>query len=65
MINQLDEICKVCSDSIKPCYNHVGDKIESVNKAFVNYTHINRCRNYEADEISNEAINYEQDSRYE
>ena len=59
VINQLDGIYKVRSPNIKGYYSTVKNLIEKVDCNFVNYKHIDRSRNSQADSAANYAINEE------
>ena len=61
VLNQLNGIYQVRSDNIIGYYNAVVNKISEVDKTFVKYTHVDRSRNYEADELANDAINERED----
>ena len=61
VINQLDGTYQVRSSNIKPYYNAVMDVMRGIDKEFVNYKHIDRSRNWEADNLANDAINEQQD----
>jgi ribonuclease HI len=56
VINQLDGCYQVRSGNITEYYNTVVYKIRQIDKHFVKYTHIDRSRNTEADELANNAI---------
>ena len=62
VINQLDGIYQVRSSNIKPYYDAVMDLLDTrVDCGYVNYRHIDRSRNWEADSLANDAINEEGD----
>ena len=61
VLNQLNGIYQVRSNNIIDYYYAVVNKVSEVDKTFVKYTHVNRSRNYEADELANDAINEQQD----
>lgn len=61
VINQLDGEYRVRSPNLRNCYNRIQDLIETIDMTFRKYTHIDRSKNCEADELANDAINDEQD----
>ena len=56
VINQLSGIYEVRSLNIKPYYSAVKILIDKLNCKFVNYKHIDRSRNWNADRLANQAI---------
>ena len=61
VINQLDGIYQVRSSNIKPYYDCVKNLLDRVDYGYVNYKHIDRSRNSQADRLANDAINEERD----
>lgn len=59
VINQLDGFYQVRSDNIIGYYNDVQNMLGMLDYNFVKFTHIDRSRNWIADELANEAIDCE------
>ena len=59
VINQLDGIYQVKSWNLIGYYDAVMNKLKSVDKNFVKFQHVARSKNRMADELANEAIDYE------
>mmetsp|Transcript_7431 Transcript_7431/g.18614 ORF Transcript_7431/g.18614 Transcript_7431/m.18614 type:complete len:154 (+) Transcript_7431:201-662(+) len=59
VIKQLEGTYQVRSSNIIPDYNQVKYSLGYVDHSFVRFTHIDRYRNSEADELANDAIENE------
>lgn len=56
VIKQMEGLYQVRSRNITRHYNAVQKLLNSIDKTFVKYTHIDRSHNYEADGLANRAI---------
>ena len=56
VINQLEGVYQVRSGNIIGYYNDVNRMLSNLDCNFIKYTHIDRSRNDEADELANDAI---------
>lgn len=56
VIRQMEGEYNVNSYNIKPYYNDSQNSLQEVDCVFVNFRHVYRDRNWEADALANEAI---------
>ena len=59
VIKQLEGYYQVRSNNIISYYQDVRNKLGEIDYNFIKYTHIDRSRNWDADELANEAIEEE------
>lgn len=57
VLNQLDGVYQVRSNNIIGYYNSVQSMLGLIDYNFIKYVHIDRFRNYEADQLANDSIN--------
>ena len=56
VLRQLDGQYNVNSDNIRPYYNDAIEKLEEVDCDVTHYRHVPRHKNWEADQLANDAI---------
>jgi ribonuclease HI len=61
VLKQLEGFYKVRSQNIIGYYNAVVSELERLDWNFLNYTHIDRSLNSDADALANDAIDYQED----